>query len=84
MGMSIYPIGSIVELDDQSEAIVVCSNSKNAMEPIVRHLNAGNGAIDLSKSPRSIVGPSTRDASIVRVAKSSLNEALWRCDLETA
>lgn len=81
MGMSIYPIGSIVELDDQLEAIVVSSNSKNAMEPIVRHLNAGNGAIDLSKSPRSIVGPSTRDASIVRVAKSSLNEALWRCDL---
>ena len=85
MGMAIYPIGSIVELDDQSEAIVVESNSKNAMKPIVRHLNEGNGATDLSKSPRSIVGPSTRgDASKVRVAKSSLNEALWRYDLETA
>ncbi|MCY2983274.1 MAG: HD domain-containing protein [Planctomycetota bacterium] len=83
-GMSIYPIGSIVELDDQSEAIVVSSNSTNAMEPTVRHLNAENGAMDLSKSPRIIVGPSTRgDASVVRVARSSLNESLWRYDLET-
>jgi HD-GYP domain-containing protein (c-di-GMP phosphodiesterase class II) len=81
-GMSIYPIGSTVELDDRSNAIVVSSNFENAMQPIVRHLNTENGAIDLSRSPRIIVGPSIRgDASVVRVAKSSLNESLWRYDL---
>ena len=82
MGMSIYPIGSMVELDDLSNAIVVSSNSKNAMQPTVRHLNAENGVIDLSKSSRIIVGPSTRgDISVARVAKSSLNKSLWRYDV---
>lgn len=83
MGMSIYPIGSMVELDDESLALVVCSNPGNPIEPIVRLMTEGNDLADLSSSPRTIVGPSTRiDQSIQRMSKSRMDEMLWRCDIQ--
>lgn len=81
-GMSIYPIGSIVELDDESVAMVVRSNPGKPLEPIVQPLNANSKAMDLSISPRTIVGPNLKhDPSVQRIFKSSMDETLWRSDM---
>jgi len=81
-GMSIYPIGSIVELDDESVAMVVRSNLGKPLEPIVQPLKANSKAMDLSNSPRTIVGPSLKhDPSVQRIYKSTMDERLWRSDM---
>jgi len=81
-GMSIYPIGSIVELDDESMAMVVRSNLGKPLEPVVQLLKANAQAMDLSNSPRTIVGPNLKhDPSVQRISKSSMDETLWRSDM---
>lgn len=82
MGMSIYPIGSMVELDDASIAMVVRSNIGKPLEPFVQPLNAKAKPIDLSKSPRTIDGPNLReDPSVQRITKSRMDKMLWGSDL---
>jgi HD-GYP domain-containing protein (c-di-GMP phosphodiesterase class II) len=82
MGMSIYPIGSIVELDDESIAMVVRSNIGKPMEPFVQLLNEKAKPIDLSKSNRTIVCPNLKeDPSVRRITKSMMDEILWHSDL---
>ena len=81
-GMSIYPIGSIVELDDETVAMVVRSNLGKPLEPVVQPLKANSKAVDLSNSPRTIVGLNLKlDPSIQRIFKSSMDETLWRSDI---
>ena len=81
-GMSIYPIGSIVVLDDESLAMVVRSNLGKPLQPFVQPLNANSKAMDLSNSPRMIVGPNLKhDPAVQRIPKSKMNEMLWRCDV---
>ena len=53
-GMSIFPIGSTVVLDDNTKAIVVKGTPSNPLEPVVRLFEPGNLRIDLAESSRSI------------------------------
>jgi HD-GYP domain-containing protein (c-di-GMP phosphodiesterase class II) len=81
-GLSMYPVGSIVELDDATTAIVIWSNHNRPLEPVVKSLNGRGKNIDLSISPRSIVGPSIDTSSPAkRINKSNLHCILWRSDL---
>ncbi|XZE46737.1 HD-GYP domain-containing protein [Pirellulaceae bacterium SH467] len=80
-GMSIYPIGTIVLLDDQTKAVVVRSNVESPMKPIVRTLNAAQQRIDLLQSNRTISGPYVDDTTgFQRVRKTELNKIFWRLD----
>lgn len=81
-GLSMYPIGSAVELDDGSIAVVIKGNISNPLEPTVRILGGNNKVIDLSDSPRFIMGASHKyNDSFGRIEKSMMDEVLWRDDL---
>jgi HD-GYP domain-containing protein (c-di-GMP phosphodiesterase class II) len=81
-GVSMYPIGSSVELDDESKAIVIRSNPTNPMEPSVQILGSVKRIADLSVSPRSIVGPDPTIANCAtRITKSMMDDMLWRSDI---
>jgi HD-GYP domain-containing protein (c-di-GMP phosphodiesterase class II) len=81
-GLSMYPIGSQVSLDDSSEAIIVRSDPKNPLKPMVKLTGGSNTEIDLSKSDRSIKGPSTQiDPSVLRISKTMMDQQLWRDDV---
>jgi hypothetical protein len=82
-GISAYPIGSIVRLDDESKAIVVRSNPESPMQPIVRLLHDSHSAkLDLSRSKRYIMSP--MDGTLLqgseRIKKSRIKDILWRTD----
>ncbi len=81
-GMSIYPIGSIVLLEDDSKAIVIQGNPSKPFQPIVRLLQPGNLRIDLQESSRFIAGPNVESDSInmERIRKSQMHEIRWRTD----
>ena len=81
-GMSIYPIGSIVLLDDNSKAIVIQGNPEKPLQPIVRLLQLGNLRIDLKDSSRFVAGPYVDSDSdkIERILKSQMQEIRWRTD----
>lgn len=80
-GLSMYPVGSVVELDDQSIALVIRGNPVNPLEPLVQLLGSDLKA-DLGTSPRYIVGPAKKFLGEVdRISKSTLQELLWRYDL---
>ena len=79
--MSVYPIGTVIVMDDDSKAVVVRSNTDNPMKPVVRTLNTAQQKIDLTKSARSIVGPYT-DATTgrQRIPRSDMTKVFWRLD----
>ncbi len=81
-GMSIYPVGSAVTLDDDSKAMVVSATSGNPLEPVIRLFEPGNLKIDLAESSRRITSPSVDSKSMgqERVPKSRMHEILWRTD----
>ena len=77
-----YPIGSAVELDDQSIAVVIKGNSVNPLEPTVRILGGSNDVVDLSDSERFIMGASQKhNDSFGRIEKFMMDDVLWRDDL---
>ena len=81
-GMSIYPIGSTVILDDESRALVIQSTPEKPMQPVVRLLQSGNMRIDLSQSARFISAPyvATDSTAVERIKKIQMQEILWRTD----
>ena len=79
--LSMNPIGSLVELDDQSTAVVVRVNSERPMTPVVRLLHTGHREIDLGKSNQFISGPHISDNNKVeRLNRARLLEVLWKTD----
>lgn len=79
--LSMYPVGSGVELDDQSKAVVVRGNSNNPMAPMVRLLHPGHQEIDLRISNRFIAKPfQDSERKDHRLSKSRIHEILWRTD----
>lgn len=81
-GMSIYPVGSTVVLDNNVKAVVVQGNEGSPLQPIVRLLQHGNLRIDLKESTRTITGPYTGSGlrKCERIRKSQMHEVLWRTD----
>lgn len=81
-GMSIYPIGSIVLLEDDSKAIIIQGNPEEPFQPIVRLLQPGNLRIDLRDSNRSISQPyvGSNAVHMKRILKSQMQEIKWRTD----
>ena len=81
-GLSMYPIGSAVELDDQSIAVVIKGNAVNPLEPTVRILGGSNDVVDLSDSERFIMGTSRKHNDLFgRIEKFMMDDVLWRDDL---
>jgi HD-GYP domain-containing protein (c-di-GMP phosphodiesterase class II) len=80
--MSIYPIGSTVTLDDETNAVVVEGGTGKPLQPVVRLLGTGNLRIDLSASSRFISGPYMigEQGSFERIQKQQMQQVLWRTD----
>lgn len=81
-GLSIYPVGSTVVLDNNVNAVVVQGNEGRPLQPIVRLLQHGNLRIDLKESVRTIAGPFIGSGlhKCERIKKSQMHEVLWRTD----
>jgi HD-GYP domain-containing protein (c-di-GMP phosphodiesterase class II) len=81
-GLSIYPVGSVVRLDDESLAVVIEGHQGEPLRPTVRVITGNKPRIDLRNSKRSIVSPhlATGNANIERIKKSQMQEILWRSD----
>ncbi len=76
--MSVYPVGSRVELDDTNTATVLRSSLTDAICPIVRVDSGEQPIVDLRKSPRCIVRPLPEvSGKRKRLPKSKLSETLW-------
>ncbi|MCU0712314.1 MAG: hypothetical protein MUC43_09650 [Pirellula sp.] len=76
--MSVFPIGSVVVLDDDSKAVVIRSNADAPVKPIVRLLSSGSAKIDLQDSKRSIVSPFVDPFNgCKRLPKSEMSNVLW-------
>jgi HD-GYP domain-containing protein (c-di-GMP phosphodiesterase class II) len=77
--LSMYPIGSLVRLDDDSCAIVVQPNASNPFQPMVKMYDSTSKVKDLSISNNYIVGPAVEKTSNRRrIEKSKLDSILWR------
>ncbi len=76
---SIYAVGSKVELDDASTAIVLRSSRTDPLRPIIRR-DGGNEIVDLRESHLNIVRPSLDPAypHRKRLPKSSMTSILWK------
>ena len=81
-GMSIYPVGSTVLLDDNSKALVIEGTPGQPLEPVVRLLALGNMRIDLRESKRTILEPFVGSElfKTERIKKSQMKDILWRTD----
>lgn len=76
--MSMYPLGSVVELDDRSAAVVVGNNPLAPLSPIV---SIHGKEVNLHTANRTIQDVSTNGlVSSIRVSKRRLNEVFWRLD----
>ena len=82
--VSIYPVGTRVKLNDESEAVVVQSNKNKPMQPVVRVLPAGLQEIDLSLSKFRVIELSHEGEGMrsKRVSRAEYGKALWRSELE--
>lgn len=80
--LSMYPIGSIMLLDDHSKVVTVKGNPSTPLQPIVRSLLPGHLTIDLRQSDRQIAGPLDGNGfrGSGRIRKSQMLEILWRRD----
>ncbi len=81
-GMSVYPIGSTVLLEDDSRALVIQANPAMPLHPVIRLQQNGNPRIDLKESSRTIVGPyvDSNASKLERIKKSQMLDFLWRTD----
>ena len=77
--MSMYPIGSVVELDDKTAAVVI---GNNPLDPLSPKVSLRGKEIDLEKPKRTIQRVSTNGLQKARrVSKQRLNEVFWRMDV---
>ena len=75
--LSMYPVGSPVELSNSSRAIVVRSVPGNPMQPMVVDVVTGE-SIDLQKTTIRIVSPASPIAGPKRrLAKNEMTKVLW-------
>ena len=81
-GMSVYPVGSTVLLDDDSRALVIQAHPGKPLQPVIRLQQLGNLRIDLQDSSRTIVGPfvGSDTSKLERIKKSQMLDFLWRTD----
>jgi HD-GYP domain-containing protein (c-di-GMP phosphodiesterase class II) len=82
--VSIYPVGTVVKLNDESEAVVVKSNKNKPMQPVVRLLPSGVQEIDLSQSKFRVIelAHTGEEMRSKRVSRADFGKALWRSELE--
>ncbi|XZE20091.1 HD-GYP domain-containing protein [Pirellulaceae bacterium SH449] len=77
--MSMYPIGSVVELDDHTCAVVVAANHAAPMAPIV---SINGRKVNLSHGYHTVERVATNGLiASHRVKKSKLSEIFWRLDM---
>ena len=82
-GLSLYPIGSAVILDDDSKAVVIQSNFGYPLQPVVRLLHESHATkLDLKQSKLRIVRPADGMLAVgaERIKKSQMQNILWRTD----
>ena len=78
---SLYPIGVLVRMDDDSIAVVIRTNADNPFQPVVKTCDSTGRVKDLSVSANYIVGPATEIFPIrERISKSQMSEMLWQPD----
>lgn len=78
---SLYPIGVLVRMDDDSIAVVIRTNADNPFQPVVKTCDSTGRVKDLSVSTNYIVGPATEILPIrERISKSQMSEMLWQPD----
>ncbi|MFN7876650.1 MAG: HD-GYP domain-containing protein [Pirellula sp.] len=76
--LSMFPIGSLVKLDDDKVAVVVQPNAKNPFQPIVKLCEMGGKVMDLNISNSQIIGPVCDSRSRRhRIEKAKLDTLLW-------
>ena len=84
--VSLFPIGSLVQLEDGSEAMVIRRNELNYTSPIVQKIDGNRqlrfdqpeGPLDLAKkglAVKTAIPSETRQEQ--RIAKDSMGEILW-------
>lgn len=73
---SLYPVGSRVQLSDQSIATVYRSSRTTPTKPIVR-LESSQSLVDLRHFEHSILGPERVDQGYRVLPKSQLGEVFW-------
>ena len=82
--LSMYPVGSLVELNDKSKAVVIEGNFDSPMLPVVRMVHASHEVHDLRTSALSILKPLLpKSQPHERIPKSRFLEVLWRTDRES-
>jgi hypothetical protein len=82
--LSMYPIGSLIELDNQSKAVVIKGNADAPLRPVVRMLHSNHEEHDLRTSQRCINKPLIPKNRIEeRIPKTRFQEVLWRTDRES-
>lgn len=82
-GLSLYPIGSSVILDDDSKAIVIQSNDGYPLKPVVRLLHESHSTkLDLKQSKLTIARPADGVLAFgsERIKKLQMQSVLWRTD----
>ena len=82
-GLSLYPIGSAVILDDDSKAVVIQSNSGYPLQPVVRLLHESHSTkLDLKQSKLRVARPADGVLAFgaERIKKSQMQSVLWRTD----
>lgn len=82
-GLSLYPVGSAVVLDDDSKAVVIRSNLGYPLQPVVRLLHEAHSTIlDLKQSKLNIARPAIGALAFgaERMKKSQMQNVLWRTD----
>lgn len=76
--MSMYPLGSVVELDDRTAAVVVRSNLLAPLSPVV---SIQGKVVNLESENRTIEKVGTNGlVNGRRVSKRRINEVFWRLD----
>lgn len=76
--MSMYPLGSVVELDDRTAAVVVRSNPLAPLSPVV---SIHGKVVNLEAEKRTIEKVGTNGlVNGRRVSKRRINEVFWRLD----
>jgi HD-GYP domain-containing protein (c-di-GMP phosphodiesterase class II) len=76
--MSMYPLGSVVELDDRTAAVVVRNNPLAPLSPVV---SLHGKVVNLEAENRTIEKVSTNGlVNGRRVSKQRINEVFWRLD----
>jgi HD-GYP domain-containing protein (c-di-GMP phosphodiesterase class II) len=76
--MSMYPLGSVVELDDRTAAVVVRNNPLAPLSPVV---SLHGKVVNLEAENRTIEKVATNGlVNGRRVSKQRINEVFWRLD----